>query len=121
MEMTENLNFETVFAALPTIRFPYDKRLPVHGWLVQGPKQQVAFWYSKVSYQSEEHSHPYAEWGVVITGWCEIITPDSRRRYEAGEVFYLGPGVPHASMTSDEYRSIDVFFSPRHLQPELGE
>lgn len=116
--MCEELDFERVFSGFPKVRFPYDKSLPVTGWLVQGPKQQVVFWHSKVAYQSKEHSHPYAEWGIVITGWCEIITPEGRRKYRAGEVFYLKPGVPHASVTSDDYRSMDVFFSPHHLEAE---
>jgi len=116
--MSDELDFEKAFAGLPKVLFPYDKSLPVRGWLVQGPSQQVVFWHAKVGYESKEHSHPYAEWGIVITGWCEIITPQGTRRYEAGEVFYLKPGVPHASVTSDDYRSMDVFFSRAHLQAE---
>ena len=118
--MAEELDFEQVFAALPEVLFPYDKSLPVRGWLVQGPKQQVVFWHSEQAYESAEHSHPYAEWGIVITGWCDIITPAGRRRYRAGEVFQLEPNLPHASVTSDDYRSMDVFFSPTHLQAEAG-
>ena len=119
--MEQELDFEKIFADLPNVLFPYDKTLPVRGWLVQGPKQQVVFWHSKVSYASEEHTHPYAEWGIVITGWCDIITPDGKRRYNAGDVFHLEPSVPHASVTSDEYRSMDVFFAPGHLQAEPSE
>ena len=116
--MADELDFERVFAGFPNVLFPYDKTLPVKGWLVQGPKQQVVFWHSKVRYESKEHSHPYAEWGIVITGWCDIITPEGTRRYNAGDVFHLAPSVPHASVTSDDYRSMDVFFSPGHLQAE---
>ena len=116
--MTGELDFESVFADFPEVRFPYDKSLPVRGWLVQGPGQQVVFWHSKERYASAEHAHPYAEWGIVITGWCDIITPEGRRRYNAGDVFHLQPDVPHASVTSDDYRSMDVFFSPNHLQAE---
>ena len=116
--MADELDFEKVFAGFPQVLFPYDKTLPVKGWLVQGPKQQVVFWHSRVRYQSKEHSHPYAEWGIVITGWCDVITPEGTRRYNAGDVFHLAPSVPHASVTSDDYRSMDVFFSPAHLQAE---
>lgn len=119
--MEQELDFEKIFADFPNVLFPYDKTLPVRGWLVQGPKQQVVFWHSEVSYASEEHTHPYAEWGIVITGWCDIITPEGRRRYKAGDVFHLQPNVPHASVTSDEYRSMDVFFAPGHLQAEPSE
>jgi len=116
--MEEKLDFGRVFADFPRVLFPYDKSLPVRGWLVQGPDQQVVFWHSQEAYESAEHSHPYAEWGIVITGWCDITTPEGTRRYEAGEVFHLKPGVPHASATSADYRSMDVFFSPSHLQAE---
>ena len=114
--MADKLDFEKVFADFPEVLFPYDKSLPVRGWLVQGPQQQVVFWHSKVKYESAEHSHPYAEWGFVITGWCDIITPEGKQRYNASDVFHLEPSVPHASVTSDDYRSMDVFFSPNHLQ-----
>jgi len=118
--MNEELEFERVFASFPRVRFPFDKSLPVQGWLVQGPTQQVVFWHSRASYESAEHRHPYAEWGIVITGWCDIVTPEGRRRYQAGEAFYLRPDLPHASVTSDDYRSMDVFFSAHHLEPEPG-
>jgi quercetin dioxygenase-like cupin family protein len=119
--MSDKLDFAEVFAGLPNVRFPYDRSLPVRGWLVQGPDQQVVFWHSEVQYESAEHTHPYAEWGIVITGWCDIITPDGKQRYNAGDVFHLAPNVPHASVTSDDYRSMDVFFSPSHLQAEPAE
>jgi quercetin dioxygenase-like cupin family protein len=116
--MTEPTDFERVFASLPKVLFPYDKSLPVRGWLVQGPQQQVVLWHSTHAYESDEHRHPYAEWGVVITGWCEVTTPEGARRYQAGEVFYLVPNVPHSSRMSDDYRAIDVFFAPHHVQAE---
>ncbi len=116
--MREELDFAEVFRRLPQVLFPYDKSLPVRGWLLQGPAQQVVFWHSKDAYESSEHSHPYAEWGIVITGWCDISTPAGTRRYNAGDVFYLKPNVPHASVTSADYRSMDVFFSPNHLKAE---
>jgi quercetin dioxygenase-like cupin family protein len=119
--MADKLNFGEVFTGFPRVLFPYDKSLPVRGWLVQGPKQQIVFWHSEVEYESAEHSHPYAEWGIVITGWCDITTPDGTRRCNAGDVFHLEPGVPHASVTSDDYRSMDVFFSADHLQAEPEE
>ncbi len=116
--MGDKLNFSEVFADLPEVLFPYDRSLPVRGWLVQGPTHQVVFWHSAERYESAEHSHPYAEWGIVITGWCDITTPHGTERYEAGEVFSLAPSVPHSSVTSDDYRSMDVFFSPDHLKAE---
>ena len=57
----------------------------------------------------------------MITGWCDIITPAGTRRYQAGDVFLVKQRVPHASVTSDDYRSMDVFFSANHLQAEPGE
>ena len=119
--MPDKLDFSNVFSGLPNVRFQYDKSLPVRGWLVQGPDQQVVFWHSSVQYESAEHTHPYAEWGIVITGWCDIITPDGTQRYNGGDVFHLAPNIPHASVTSDDYRSMDVFFSPNHLQAEPAE
>jgi len=117
--MAEALDFAAIFASLPQVQFPFDTSLPVHGWVVQGPEHQVVFWHSERSYESQEHSHPYVEWGVVISGWCEVITPEGRRRYSAGEAFLLAANVPHASVMSDDYRAVDVFFSPSHVKPEV--
>lgn len=116
--MSDGLDFETVFRDLPQVRFPYDKSLPVRGWLLQSERQQAVFWHAEVSYESAEHSHPYAEWCLVITGWCDVSTPEGTTRYKAGDAFLLPADVPHASVSSDDYRSLDVFFSPDHLQPE---
>ena len=112
------LDFDQVFAGLPKVRFPYDASLPVRGWLMQGAAHQVVLWYTPQAYESTEHRHPYAEWGVVITGWCEVTTPEGTRRYASGEAFYLPPDVPHASRMSDEYRAIDIFFTAGHVQAE---
>ena len=87
--MEEELDFAEIFRDLPQVLFPYDKSLPVKGWMMQGPAQQVVFWHSDDAYESAEHSHPYSEWGIVITGWCDISTPEGTRRYNAGDAFYL--------------------------------
>jgi len=116
--MSSGLDFDAIFVDLPKVRFPYDKSLPVRGWLIQGEKHQAVFWRSEVSYESKEHSHPYPEWCMVITGWTEVITPEGKQRYNAGDAFLLPAGIPHASISSDDYRSLDVFFSPNHLQAE---
>jgi len=34
----------------------------MNGWVHQGEKTQVVFWYSKEGCICEEHSHPYPEW-----------------------------------------------------------
>lgn len=119
--MADALDFEEVFADLAGVEFPYDSSRPVKGWLVQGESHQVVFWQSKVAWESAEHSHPYAEWGVVVTGWCDITTPEGKRRYHRGDVFCLAAGVPHASAMSEDYRSMDVFFSPSHLRAQARE
>ncbi len=118
--MDEGLGFGRVFGGLPRVEFPFDQSLPVDGWLVSRDKAQVTFWYAKTSYESKKPSHPYAEWGTMITGWCDITTSDGCGRCYAGDVFPLAGGVPHASVTSDGYRSMDVFFSSSHFPPEAG-
>jgi quercetin dioxygenase-like cupin family protein len=115
------LNFRKVFADLPKVKMPFDESLPVQGWLISGESAQVAFWHAENSYKCKEHVHPYAEWGIVITGWCDITTPAERHRYQAGDIFYVDASVPHASLTSDDYRSMDVFFSPEHFTKDNGD
>ena len=56
--MSDELNFAQVFADFPQVLFPYDKSLPVKGWLVQGPKQQVVFWHSQVPMRARSTAIP---------------------------------------------------------------
>lgn len=81
----------------------------LEGYVLNGEKCQVVFWEVKHAFFVEEHSHPHAEWGIVVSGSCELIIDGEAKTYLAGQEFYVTPGAPHASRMSDNYRSVDFF------------
>ena len=81
----------------------------LQGYVLSGENCQVVFWEVKNAFYVEEHSHPHAEWGIVVTGSCELGLEGELKTYHAGESFYVPPGMAHTSKMSDDYRAIDFF------------
>ena len=83
----------------------------LQGFVLSGEKCQVVFWEVKHAFYVDEHVHPHGEWGIVVSGWCELGLEGEIKRYNTGETFYVPPGMPHTSKMSDNYMAIDFFNS----------
>jgi len=83
----------------------------LQGFVLSGEKCQVVFWEVKHAFYVGEHVHGHAEWGIVVSGSCELGLEGELKTYNAGETFYVPPGMPHTSKMSDDYRAIDFFNS----------
>ena len=81
----------------------------LEGHVLSGEKCQVVFWEVKRAFFVGEHSHPHAEWGIVVSGSCELTINGETKTYFTGQEFYVPPGEPHISKMSDNYRSVDFF------------
>ena len=88
------------------------------GWVLGGKKCQVVFWEVEKSFVAEPHSHPHAEWGIVVNGWCKLTIEGETKMYNKGEEFYISPGAEHSAVMSDKYRAIDFFASPNWIKAE---
>jgi len=92
----------------------------MNGWIHQGEKTQVVFWYSKEGCICKEHSHPYPEWGIVVSGYTEVTIEGEKRIYHKGDSFFIPANARHSSKMSKNYRAIDIFASPSHIKVKKG-
>lgn len=81
----------------------------LQGYVLSGEKCQVVFWEVKKPFYVDVHSHNHDEWGVVISGSCEVGINGELKLYHAGEEFYIPAGLPHTSKMSADYRAVDFF------------
>lgn len=88
------------------------------GWVLNGEKCQVVFWEVEKGFDSEPHSHDHDEWGIVVSGTCELTIEGHTRLYETGEEFFIPGGKAHKSKMSDNYRAVDFFSAPDWIVQE---
>jgi len=88
----------------------------MRGWIHQGEKTQIVFWHAKNGCVCEPHTHPYDEWGVVISGYTEETVEGKKRIYRQGDSFFIPANVLHSAKMSKNYRAIDIFASPTHIK-----
>ena len=97
------------------VKYPFNETSPIEGWCVQGENHQVVLWQGSEAFDSAEHSHPYPEWGVVLSGWCECVVEGELRRYNPGDQFFIPGGAVHSAKMGANYRAIDIFMSSSHV------
>ena len=86
------------------------------GWVLNGKKCQVVFWEVEEGFEAEPHSHPHAEWGIVVSGWCKLTIENETRTYDQGEEFFVPSGTEHSAIMSDHYRAVDFFGDPDWIE-----
>lgn len=84
----------------------------LRGWVLNGEKCQVVFWEVEKAFHAAAHSHEHDEWGIVVSGFCELRIENETRTYRAGEEFFIRGGAEHECYMSDNYRAVDFFASP---------
>ena len=85
-----------------------------YGVLFESPAAgQATFWCFPDGGESEEHSHAYDEYCVVISGSYKGIVGGEEVTVSAGEEILIPAGVKHGGIMSPGYRAIDVFGGKR--------
>jgi len=100
---------------LPEVSYPFDQEVQLKGWLIQGKDHQVVLWESKTPQKTGDHSHPYPEWCIVISGETKVTIGEKTKTYGKGNEIFVPANVPHSSEVSANYRSLDIFMSPKHV------
>ncbi len=59
------------------------------------------------------HSHPHEQVGCVISGSQRLTVGDETHLIEAGDSYYIPPGVLHGSEAITDSVAVDVFSPPR--------
>jgi quercetin dioxygenase-like cupin family protein len=83
----------------------------VRGWMIQGGEQQVVFVEFDQTVEVPQHSHA-AQWEFPVAGSALLRMEGETTEYQAGENFYIPPGVPHAATVNAGYRAVIIFDEP---------
>jgi quercetin dioxygenase-like cupin family protein len=82
----------------------------VEGFVFDGADgSQMAFWTCTQSAVSNEHTHPFDEYMLVVQGCYTLVIDGRRIPVAAGEEFVIPKGTPHAGEVMAGTRTIHHF------------
>ncbi|MEW6265716.1 MAG: cupin domain-containing protein [Thermodesulfobacteriota bacterium] len=86
----------------------------IEGYVFDGADgSQVAFWKCFKDRVSEEHTHDYDEYMVVVQGRYTLIIGQKRVSLSTGQEYYIPKGTVHAGEAIAGTRTIHVFGGKR--------
>ena len=74
---------------------------------------QMAFWTCYQDRESEEHTHAFDEYFVVVQGQYTLKTDQGVEQIEAGQECYIPKGTPHSGKVIAGTRTIHCFGGKR--------
>ena len=83
----------------------------VHGWMLQGEKQQAVVIEFTETVDVPEHAHD-EQWEFVIAGTALLKREGTEQEYGPGENFFIPAGQPHAARVNAGYRALILFNAP---------
>ena len=91
--------------SMPEADLPFEG---VHGWVLQGAKQQVVFLEFTEDVEVPEHAHR-EQWELVLRGNVTLQRNGEATRFGPGESFFIPAGVPHSASVEAGYQAMIVF------------
>ena len=98
--------FPSVITALPEA----DIQLKgVKAWILQGEKHQLGFFEMHPEAVVPEHSHAYAQWGMVIEGEMKLTIDGKTRFCQKGDEYVIPNEAKHSATFQTKTRVMDLF------------
>lgn len=86
----------------------------IEGYVFDGADgSQMAFWTCALDGVSEEHSHDYDEYFIVVQGRYILIIDGRKIPVKAGQEYFIPKGVAHAGEYTAGTRTIHAFGGQR--------
>jgi quercetin dioxygenase-like cupin family protein len=86
----------------------------IEGYVFNGADgSQMAFWQCRAGGVSEEHTHDFDEYFVVLKGCYTLIISGEKIPVHPGEEYHIPKGVPHAGEFIAGTRTIHAFGGKR--------
>lgn len=86
----------------------------VSGWLYEGAgDKQMAYWICDTNGTSDEHSHDFDEYFVVVQGTYTLIIGNKKITMNKGDEYYIPKGTPHSGEFTAGTRTIHCFGGKR--------
>jgi quercetin dioxygenase-like cupin family protein len=90
----------------------------VKAWILQANTRQLVFFEFEADAKVPEHSHGYAQWGMVIDGKMELTVNDKRRICEKGAEYLIPAGAKHSARFLRRTRVMDFFSEKERYKPK---
>lgn len=81
----------------------------VKGWIHQADTSQLVFFEFEAGAKVQEHSHSYAQWGIVIDGKMELTISSKPRVCGKGDEYVVPAGAKHFVKFLSRTRVMDYF------------
>ncbi len=98
--------FPAVIKDLPEADLPFKG---CRAWILQGENNQLIFFEFEPYVNVPEHSHSYAQWGMVVQGKMNLSIAGKIRLYEKGDDYLVPAGAKHRATFLTKCRVIDFF------------
>lgn len=93
---------------MPKADYSDDGAGDINGYVVQSGTHQVVFNENADPIEFTPHTHAES-FGIVISGWCELVIDGDSRIYNEGETYRVPEGVRHFARQSANYKDIVIF------------
>jgi quercetin dioxygenase-like cupin family protein len=81
----------------------------VRAWILQGETHQLVFFQMEADARVPEHSHDYAQWGMVIEGEMELTIEGKTRNCGKGDEYLIPARAKHKARFPARSRVVDLF------------
>ena len=90
----------------------------VRAWILQSEKHQLVFFEMEPSASVPEHSHGYAQWGMVIEGKMELVIDGKTRICQKGDEYVIPAQAKHYAEFLSKTRVMDLFSEKNRYKPK---
>jgi mannose-6-phosphate isomerase-like protein (cupin superfamily) len=90
----------------------------VKAWILQADTRQLVFFEFEADAKVPEHSHDYAQWGMVIDGKMELTINEKPRICEKGDEYVIPVGAKHFARFLRRTRVMDLFSEKNRYKPK---
>ena len=87
-------------------------------WIMQGKQNQIVFCEFEAEIGLQEHSHNYAQWGIVIEGKMELKIDGKPRICQKGDEYLIPAQAKHCVNFLSHTRVIDLFSEKARYKPK---
>ncbi len=98
--------FPMVITDLPEADIQFEG---MKGWILQGERQQLVFFEMEPIAIVPEHSHDYAQWGMVIEGRMKLTIDGKPRMCGKGDEYVIPARSKHSATFPSKCRVMDFF------------
>ncbi len=106
--------YPEVITCLPEAEMKFEG---VKAWILQADTRQLVFFDFEAGAKVPEHSHSYAQWGMVIEGKMELTINGKSRICRRGFEYLIPASAKHSVRFFCGTRVMDFFSEKNRYQP----